>query len=81
MSDNLVPDILRAIRADVGEIKLDVRELKHRITAVEIAVANLAATEASHYASLAAARADRTDDRLERIARHLELSEVPLHKS
>jgi hypothetical protein len=75
MSDNLVLDLLRAIRADVGEIKLYVRDLKHRMTAVEIGVANLAATESSHYASLAA-RADRTDDKLERIERRLELSDA-----
>jgi len=73
MSESLVLEHLRAIRSDIGEIKLDIRDLKHRMTAIEIAVANLAATEANHYASLAS-RADRTDDRIDRIDRRLELT-------
>ena len=72
MSDNLVLEHLRAIRGDIAEMKLDMRDLKHRMTALEISLAGFVATEASHYASLAS-RADRTDDRLERIERRLEL--------
>jgi len=53
MSDNLVLEHLRAIRADLTEMKLDIRCIKHRLTALEIAVANFAATEASHFAILA----------------------------
>jgi len=72
MSDNLVLEHLRAIRADLTEMKLDIRDIKHRLTALEIVVANFAATEASHFAILAS-RADRTDDRIDRIERRLEL--------
>jgi hypothetical protein len=42
---------------------------------LEIAVANLAATEASHYANLAL-RAGRVDDRLLRIERRLDVVAV-----
>ncbi len=69
---NLVPEHLRAMRGEIGAIAADMREIKHRLTSLEISVANLAATEANHYASLAS-RADRADDRLERIERRLEL--------
>ena len=47
MSESLVLEHLRAIRADIADIKLDIRDVKHRVTALEIAVANLAATEAA----------------------------------
>jgi hypothetical protein len=39
--ENLVLEHLRAIRADVGAIKEDVREIKHRLTSLEGAVAGL----------------------------------------
>ena len=39
--DNLVLEHLRAIRADVASIKDDVREVKHRLTSLEGAVAGL----------------------------------------
>jgi hypothetical protein len=45
------------------------------LTSLELAVGNLAATEMSHYANTAV-RADRTDERLERIERRLELREA-----
>jgi hypothetical protein len=43
------------------------------MTALEIAMAALVATEGSHYASLAS-HADRAGGRLDRIARRLELA-------
>ncbi len=54
-------------------MKLDTRDAKHRMTALEIAMAALVATEGSHYASLAT-RVERTGDRLDRIERRLELA-------
>ena len=72
MSDNLVFELLHSIRADVGEIKLDILDMKHRLTTLGIAVANLAATEASHHANLSGC-SDRTEERLARIERRLEL--------
>jgi hypothetical protein len=73
MNGNLVLEHLRAIRGDMAEMKLDIRDAKHRMTALEIAMAALVATEGSHYASLAT-RVERTGDRLDRIERRLELA-------
>jgi hypothetical protein len=52
-------------------MKLDIRDLKHRMTALEIAMAAPVATAGSHYTSLAS-RVDRAADRLDRIDRRLE---------
>jgi len=35
MSDNLILELLRAIRTDIGEIKADIIELKERVGLVE----------------------------------------------
>ena len=48
---------------------------KQSLTALAIGIANLAATEASHYANVAV-RADRTEERLGRIERRLDLREA-----
>ncbi len=72
MSESLVLEHLRAIRGDIADMKIDIRDVKHRMTALEIAVASFVGTEASHYASLAS-RADRADDRLDRIERRFDL--------
>ncbi len=72
--DNLTLVMLRRLDSKMDVIGLDVRDIRHRLTALEIAVANLAATEASHYANVAL-RADRPDDRLDRIEKRLGLKE------
>ena len=51
----------------------DLADIKRRMTAVEIQLGNLAATEQSHYANVAL-RLDGYDSRLERIEQRLELS-------
>lgn len=76
ITDNLLLDHLRAIRADVASIKVDSKDIKTRMTALEIAVAGFASSEMNHFASLAG-RADRTDDRLDRIERRLEIIDTP----
>lgn len=68
MSDtpyDLVLDILRAIRADIGQIKTDVVEIKERIGLLE-----------GGYASLSR-RADRIGGDVERIKARLDLVDVP----
>jgi hypothetical protein len=72
--ESLVLVILRRLDGKVDEIALDIRDLKHRLSTLEIGVANLAATEASHYANLAL-RVDRIEDRIGRIERRLDLVE------
>jgi hypothetical protein len=79
--ENLVLEHLRTIRADVRAIKDDVREIKHRLTSPEGAVAGLKRDQAATYADTADqhARYDRLAERVERIERRLELqdSEAP----
>ncbi|HUI22630.1 MAG TPA: hypothetical protein VLZ74_16545 [Methylocella sp.] len=74
-TENLVPEHLRHIRADMDALRFDMADIKHRMTTLEVSVASLAAAEANHYASIAS-RADRTDERLERIERRLDLVDV-----
>jgi predicted nuclease with TOPRIM domain len=74
--DNSVLEHLRAIRSDLGTIKGDVREVKQRLTSLDISVAGLR-TESGHlYGDLAEqdGRYDRLAERIERIERRLELS-------
>lgn len=75
MSDNLVLELLRAMRSDLTTVREDIREVKLRLTALETAVGNLAATEMSHYA-ITADRVDRLTNRMERIETRLDLREA-----
>jgi hypothetical protein len=72
--DNLMLVYLRRLDGKVDQVIDTLRDHGRRLTAVEVAVGNLAATEMAHYANLAM-RVDRTDERLDRIERRLELSE------
>lgn len=80
--DNLVLVYLRRIDAKIDRVVGAVRELRDRMVAVEQQTAdtrreilNLAATEASHYASLSS-RMDRLGDRVDRIGRQLDIAEA-----
>ena len=73
--ENLVLVFLRRMDAKLDQIAEIQRDHGRRLTTLDVAVANLAATEASHYAN-GALRADRTDERLARIERRLELAEA-----
>jgi hypothetical protein len=61
MSDNIVIDLLRAIRADIGELKVDMREVKERLGILE-----------QQYASMSR-RVDRIGGDVERIKTRLDL--------
>jgi septal ring factor EnvC (AmiA/AmiB activator) len=74
-SYDLVLDHLRAIRGGIDGLHEDLREVKGRLTAVELGLASVrreiaALAEADAHLS---ARIDRFSDRLERIERRLEL--------
>ena len=73
--DNIIIEHLRAIRADIGSIKDDMREVKTRITHLEAGVAGLKRDSAHQYDESAAANArfDRITERLEKIERRLDL--------
>ena len=74
--ENLMLVFLGRLDVKMDGIVHDIADLKHRTTAVEIRLGSMAATEQSHYASLAI-RLDRHDARLERIERRLDLADVP----
>src|SRR6185437_2019853 len=74
-SYDLILDQLRAIRGGIDGLREDLREVKGRLTAVELGLASVrreiaALAEADAHLS---ARIDRFSDRLERIERRLEL--------
>ena len=72
--DNLLLVYLRRLDDKSDRMAADMQELKTRMTSVEQQVANLAATQASHYAILSS-RLDRVEARLDRIERRLDLVE------
>ena len=73
--ENLVLVYLRRLDGKLDQLIETVRDHGRRLTTLEVAVANLAATEMSHYAN-SAMRADQTDARLDRIERRLELHDA-----
>ncbi|HIJ62079.1 MAG TPA: hypothetical protein HPQ04_05240 [Rhodospirillaceae bacterium] len=73
--DNLMLRYLRKLDEKLDQVIETQRDHGRRLTALEVGVGNMAATEMSHYAN-SAMRADRTDDRLDRIERRLEIKEA-----
>ena len=73
--ENLVLEHLRAIRADVHEIKTVQKEHGHRLTRVEIGVAALRRDQAGDAENVAhlESRIDRMRDDIERIKRRLDI--------
>jgi hypothetical protein len=59
-TDNLVLEHLRAIRTDLGEVGEDLREVKRRLTSLEVSVANLHGDFAGQ-----SGRIDRVENRLD----------------
>lgn len=75
-TENLVLELLRAIRGDIASIKDDVRELTHRVGRVELAVAGLR-RDIAHFEEATAdqsVRLDRISERVDRIEKRLELA-------
>ena len=73
--ENLVLEMLRAIRGDIGSVREAVVDQGRRLTLLEIAVSNLAASVMDHYANFSL-RADRIEMRLEHIEKRLGLIEA-----
>lgn len=72
---SIVLEHLRAIRADVHEIKTVQKEHGHRLTRLEIGVAGLRREQAGDAENVAymEARMDKLHDEIERIKRRLEI--------
>ena len=76
MSDNLVLELLRAIRGDIAEIRTEQREQRGRLAAIERSLAHIERDGAEARAEVGG-RFDRILDRLDRIERRLDLAEAP----
>jgi hypothetical protein len=64
VSSELIVEILRRIQSDLGDVKIDVREMRSRMGLMERQVADLSV------------RMDRRDEMMERVMRRLELGET-----
>ena len=69
---------VRFARVDetLGALKVDMLAVKQRLTTLGIQVGSLPATEQNHYGSVMQ-RLDRTETRLGRIERRLDIAEAP----
>lgn len=74
-TDNLVLEHLRHIRGVVDGVRDDVRELKHRMSAVELGLASVRREIANVAETIAyqQIRIEKVEDRLERIERRLDV--------
>jgi predicted nuclease with TOPRIM domain len=66
--NNIVLEHLRVIRADVSDVREDMREVKQRLTSLGVSAANLHGDFAGQ-----STRIDRLESRLERIENRLDL--------
>lgn len=71
-TENIVIEILKRMQIDMREMRSDLLDLKHRVSAIELHVGELATTYAGQ-----SIRLDRFDERLARIERRLELIGAP----
>ena len=70
MTDNLILEHLRAIRATLEKVDRDLGDLRHRVGSMERHLANLQSDVANVHLRL-----DDQGDRLDRIERRLELAD------
>jgi predicted nucleic acid-binding Zn-ribbon protein len=66
--ENLVLEHLRHIRNDMAELRLDVTDMKSRMSATEVALGHIATAMAGQ-----SIRIDRIDERMARIERRFDL--------
>ena len=69
-ASELIVEILRRVQADVGDIKIDIRETHSRIGLMERQIADIHVPLAD-----LSSRIDRRDEMMERVMRRLELGE------
>ncbi len=72
--ENLMLVFLRRLDAKLDQVVDTLSDHGRRLTALEVAVSNLVATEASHYANTML-RIDGLSDRITRVERRLDLRE------
>jgi predicted nuclease with TOPRIM domain len=70
-TSDLILEHLRTLRLEVGELRADVRDMRGRLTSLEVSAANLHGDFAGQ-----SERIDRVEGRLERIENRLLLREA-----
>jgi len=70
-TSTLILEQLRVLRMDMGELRADVRDIRGRLTSVEVSSANLHGDFAGQ-----SERIDRLEGRLERIEHRLRLRDA-----
>jgi hypothetical protein len=70
-ADNLILEHLRHIRKAVDELRLDMSDVKARMTAVKVTMGQIVSLIATQ-----SGRMDRIDDRLGRVERRLDLADA-----
>lgn len=75
-TDNLVLELLRAIRTDIAALREDSREIKSRLTSVELGIGSLKRDAAHQYTDISEqhSRYDRLVDRIDIIEKRLNIS-------
>lgn len=75
---DLILEHLRAICAEFVEFREDMKDVKRRLTSLEVSVANLRGEVANLHGDFAgqSGRIDRVENRLERIERRLALRDA-----
>lgn len=74
--ENLILEMLRAVRADVAAMKSELKENTTRLGRIESGVARIARDEGQNYSEMVEDRhaVDKLKERIERIEQRLELS-------
>ena len=78
-TDNLILEMLRAIRAEIAGLRADLKENTQRLGRLEVSIAGLRRDSAHGEETQVEqeARMDRLARRIERIEKRLELSDQP----
>lgn len=79
-TENLVLELLRSIRGDIGQLRNEVRDVKERLGSVELSVIAMRRdlTRVDESIAHVHARIDRLGDRVERIEIRLGLVDSPI---
>ena len=78
MSNELVLELLSALRGDIAVLTSDLQDVKHRLSSLELGIAGLRRDLAGLYEqqAIATVRFDKLEERVQRIERRLDVVDV-----